>query len=160
MRKFKQVHPEDFNVKTLMAFAREGRLYVDTSKKAVSKEQVVKEVRAYVARIREFVTNNYCLSLDELWEQILNNDEFLNFMTMKNGSLVGHMNRYTVTNLVYRMQNLGVYSQDVSMLTLHLKLEKTTKRNKYYNSSGNYSLPREARAFLKELLKMSKSEQI
>jgi hypothetical protein len=50
------------------------------------------------------------------------------------------------------MQNAGVYRQDVSMLSLHLKLEGVEKKNKYYKSSGNYDLSREAKAFLKQLL--------
>ena len=67
----KQVRPEDFDVETLMAAAREGRLYVDETEKTVSKEQVKREVRAYVARIKVFVTPKFRSSIDELWEKIL-----------------------------------------------------------------------------------------
>ena len=49
---FKRVRPEDFDVELLMAAAREGRLFIEVKKNDVSKEHIIKEVRAYVQRIR------------------------------------------------------------------------------------------------------------
>ena len=49
----KQVRPEDFDAEALMAAAREGRLYVDEGINQVSREQVIADVRANVARIQE-----------------------------------------------------------------------------------------------------------
>lgn len=77
----KRVRPEDFDVETLMAAARDGRLYVDEGKKRANKEQVVKDVRAYVRRISVYVTPKFRSSVDKLWEHILSNDEFVNFLT-------------------------------------------------------------------------------
>jgi len=48
---------------------------------------------------------------------------------------------------------MGLYRSDVSMLTLHLQLEGVSKRNKYYESSGNYAIDSEARALLKQLIR-------
>ena len=71
---------------------------------------------------------------------------------MKNGVQRGHINKYSVTNIVCRLQNLGVYSLDISMLTLHLELEGIQEKNTYYKSSGNYALSREEKTVLRELL--------
>jgi hypothetical protein len=74
MSKMKQVRPEDFDVEALMAAAREGRLYVDEKRNEVSKEEVIIKVRAYIARIRIFVTFKFRSSVDELWEKLLTTD--------------------------------------------------------------------------------------
>ena len=52
-KNLKQVRPEDFDVEALMAAAREGRLYIDEGNNQVSREQVIEDVRANVARIQE-----------------------------------------------------------------------------------------------------------
>ena len=81
MKQFRQVRPEDFDVELLMAAAREGRLYVDETKREVSKEERIIEVRAYVRRIKVFVTKPYISKVDDLWEQILTSDDFVTFLT-------------------------------------------------------------------------------
>ena len=43
----------------LLAAAREGRLYVEEHEKGVSEEEIKKEVRAYVARVKAFVTKDF-----------------------------------------------------------------------------------------------------
>ena len=73
-----------------MAAAREGRLYVDESRKTIGKEDVRREVRAYVARISVFVTNDYRSSVDELWEHILSCEEFVELMTPGDNSHLAH----------------------------------------------------------------------
>ena len=66
-----------------MAAAREGRLYVDERKKTVNKEQVKRDVRAYVARISPLVTRRYRSTIDELWEEIFGNDVLMDLMMPK-----------------------------------------------------------------------------
>lgn len=92
MRKLKQVHPEDFDVELLLVAAREGRLYVDESRKMVSKEEVIVKVRAYIERIREFVTPGFRSSVDELWGNILACDEFVTFLTPSNKARMFSLN--------------------------------------------------------------------
>ena len=75
----------------------------------------------------------------------------LDFLKMQKGVQAGHMNRYAVTNLVCRMQNNGIYRNDIPMVMLHLTMEGTTKKNKYYTSSGNYDLSKTAKNLLKRL---------
>ena len=79
-KSLKQVRPEDFDVELLLAAAREGRLYVDEEKREVSKEEVMKEVRAYVARIRPLVTRHYSSLIEELWEEIFQSDVLMDVM--------------------------------------------------------------------------------
>ena len=72
-------------------------------------------------------------------------------LVMKKGRGTGHMNRYIVTNIVGRMLDAGVYRKEVAMLTLHLRLEGTEKKNGYYKGSQNYEIPRHVRNLLKTL---------
>ena len=109
------------------------------------------EILEYVSSINVYVTDAWHEDIDELWETIVNNEHLQNFLVMKRGSHAGHMNRYAVTSLVCRMQNLNVYSKDVPMLTLHLQLEGVKKKNKYYMSCGNYQLDRSDVRIINEL---------
>ena len=81
MKQFREVRPEDFDVELLMAAAREGRLYVDETRHEVSREEIIVEVRAYVRRIKAFVTKPYMSKVDDLWEQILTSEDFVTFLT-------------------------------------------------------------------------------
>ena len=109
MKTFKQVRPEDFDVELLMAAARDGRLYVDESRKTVSKEEVIDKVRAYVERIRDFVTPGFCSSVDELWENILACDEFVVFLTPSNKArMCRDFNKYHVMRIIGVLREKGV----------------------------------------------------
>ena len=138
-------------MKQLEKWCREGKLFVvletDTDSNAYGRE-----VLDYVRRINAFATENWEGKIDYLWSAIVDAPCFKDILIMKNGVQRGHINKYSVTNLVCRMQNVGVYRQDVSMLSLHLMLEGVEKKNKYYKSSGNYELNRDAKAFLRQLL--------
>ena len=143
---------EEFDVNLLRILTQEGRVYVDLPYEV--DEDVFKcEILGYVRPINAYVTDAWHEDIDELWETIVNNEQLLNFLVMKKGSHAGHMNRYAVTSLVCRMQNLNVYRKDVSMLTLHLQLEGVKKKNKYYMSCGNYQLDRSDVRIINELCK-------
>jgi len=144
--------PKDFDAELLKQLTDEGRVYIDVARDT-NKDAYKKEVLEYVASIAEFATDAWQKEVSNLWKTIVETECFRDCLTMKKGINAGHMNRYTVTNIVCRLQNMGVYNKDVSMLTLHLCLEKTDKRNKFYQSSGNYSLNRDAKILLKQLLK-------
>jgi len=111
-KSLKQVRPEDFDVKALMAAAREGRLYVDESKKIVNKEKVKNDVRAYVARIRVFVTPKFRLSIDELWEEIFSNDALMDVMMPKQKARkCREFDKYGVMRIIGVLRVKGVYEQ-------------------------------------------------
>ena len=110
MKKLKQVRPEDFEVEALLAAAREGRLYVDEKKKEVSRDIVIKEVRAYVERIRTLVTKEFSSSVDELWEQILSIDDFVEFLTPSSKARkCKEFNKYGVMRIIGVLREKGVY---------------------------------------------------
>lgn len=112
MKKLTRVRPEDFNVEALMAAAREGRLYVDERKQEVSKEQVIKEVRAYVGRIRVFVTNTYSSSIDELWEDVFRSDVLMKVLLPKpKARKCTVFDKYGVMRIVGVLREKGVYER-------------------------------------------------
>ena len=143
---------EEFDVNLLKKLTKEGRVYVDLPFE--TDEDVVKdEILEYVRTINDYASDAWLMDIGKLWETIVNNEQLQNFLVMKRGSHAGHMNRYAVTSLVCRMQNLNVYRKDVSMLTLHLQLEGIKKKNKYYMSCGNYQLDRSDVRIINELCK-------
>lgn len=110
MRKLKQVRPEDFDVEALLAAAREGRLYVDDSKKEVSRDIIINEVRAYVARISPLVARRFRSSIDELWEQILSTEEFVLLLTPScKAKKCREFNKYNVMRIIGVLREKGVY---------------------------------------------------
>ena len=136
MKKLKQVRPEDFDVEKLMAAAREGRLYVDETKHDVSKEEIIKEVRAYVGRIKVFVTKEFALSVDNLWEQILSNDEFVKFLTPSCKARKCRMfDKYGVMRIIGVLREKGVYEPYSDRKYMAL-LEQTNKDCSYRSYLG------------------------
>ena len=110
MKKFRQVRPQDFNVELLMAAAREGRLYVDETRDEVSKEEVIKEVRAYVQRIKVFVTKEFRSSIDNLWEEILSCEEFVELLTpSRKAKKCRAFNKYYVMRIIGVLREKDVY---------------------------------------------------
>ena len=142
---------KEFDAALLEELTREGRVFISCPQ-ATEQDAYKREVLDYVKTIRQFASKKWQKEVDGLWQSIVDAPCFGNSLKMKNGMQAGHMNRYCVTNLVCRLQNIGVYSQEISMLFLHLKLEGIEKKNRYYKSAGNYELDRDAKAFLRELL--------
>ena len=146
--------PKEFDAALLEKLTREGRVYIDFPKE-VERNAYVREVLDYVQPIREFATEMWQEDIDRLWLDIVSNDVFSNFLSMSYGLQAGHINRYAVTNLVCRMKNSGIYRKETKLEELHLRMEKTNRKNRYYMSSGNYNLSREARMVLKQLFSKS-----
>ncbi len=112
MKKLKHVRPEDFDVEKLLVAAREGRLYVDENDNTVNKEQIIREVRAYIERIKAFVTNKYSPSVDKLWEQILATDDFSQYlMPGTKARKCRVFNKYNVMRIIGVLREKGVYEQ-------------------------------------------------
>ena len=137
-KSLKQVRPEDFDVKALMVAAREGRLYVDESKKEVSRDIVIKEVRAYVGRIKVLVTKEFRSSIDDLWEQILSTEEFVVFLTPSSkAKKCREFNKYGVMRIICVLREKGV-SEEYNDSKYNNILEQTDKDTPYrkYLSEG------------------------
>ena len=115
LKKLKQVRPEDFDVKALLAAAREGRLYVDESKKELSRDVVIKEVRAYIGRIKVFATKKYNTSIDGLWEQILSTEDFVLFLTPScKAKKCREFNKYSVMRIIGVLREKDVYEHQAA----------------------------------------------
>ena len=133
---FKQVRPEDFDVELLLAAAREGRLYVDEAKKEVSRETIIIEVRAYVQRIKVFVTKQYRSSIDDLWEQILASDDFVTFLTPScKAKKCKVFDKYNVMRIIGVLREKDVY-EHYSDLKYNALLEQTDKYSPYRKYLG------------------------
>ena len=112
MKQFRQVRPEDFDVELLMAAAREGRLYVDETKHEVNREEIKIEVRAYVQRIKVFVTKPYMSKVDDLWEQILTSDDFVTFLTPgSKAKKCKVFDKYSVMRIIGVLREKDVYER-------------------------------------------------
>ncbi len=112
MKKLTRVRPEDFDVELLLAAAREGRLYVDERKNEVSREEIKIKVRAYVERIRVFVTPKYSSSVDELWEAIFQCDILMEVVMPKSKARkCRDFDKYGVMRIVGVLREKGVYEQ-------------------------------------------------
>lgn len=134
MRRLKQVRPEDFNVEALMAAAQEGRLYVEEIRKRVSKEDVKKEVRAYVQRIRTCVTKDFSSSIDELWEHILGYNDFIELLTPGDKSRkCREFDKYSVMRIIGVLREKGVYEyyNDSKYNSILEQTNKDTPYRKY-----------------------------
>lgn len=134
MKKLQRVRPEDFDVEMLLAAAREGRLYIDESSKQVSKEQVVVDVREYVSRIRQLATRAYCPLVDNLWEKILANNDFVDyFMPGTKARKCQLFNKYNVMRVIGVLREKGVYEYltDTKFNSLLEKTDKDTSYRKY-----------------------------
>lgn len=147
----RRLRPKDFDAALLEKLTKQGRVYIDIPQ--VKNDDVWKhEVLNYVRAISDYATEVWKERIDWLWKTIVDEAHLREVLIMKRGLQTGHMNRYVVTNIVYRMRSGGVYRSDVPMLTLHLRMEGTDKKNKYYTSCGNYTLEREMIRQLRELL--------
>ncbi len=133
-KSLKKVCPEDFDVKALMVAAREGRLYVDESKKEVNRDIIIKEVRAYVGRIKMLVTKKFSSSIDNLWEQILSTEEFVVFLTPNSKTKkCREFNKYSVMRIICVLREKGVYEafNDSEYNNILEQTDKDTPYRKY-----------------------------
>ena len=109
-KQLKQVSPEDFDVRMLMQAAREGRLYIEESARVYSRSNIINEVRAYVDRINVFVTRPYRSSIDDLWNEILSCDEFIDFLTPSSKTRKClEFNKYGVMRIIGVLREKDVY---------------------------------------------------
>ena len=148
----KRVRPEDFDVKVLLAAAREGRLYVDEIKKEVSRDIVIKEVRAYIGRIKVLVTKEFRLSIDDLWEQILSTEEFVVLLTPSSkAKKCRNFNKYGVMRIIGILREKGVY-QYYNDSKYNALLEQTDKDTPYRKYLGMGLEQRHLRVKLRQIV--------
>ena len=158
-KSFKRLSPQEFDADLLQELTNEGCVYIQVSQ-CVDKDMYKHEVLNYVESIHDFAAEEWRDEIDSVWREIVDAACMSEFLILKKGSESGHMNRYAVTHLVCRLQHAGVYRKDVTMLSLHLRLEHTNQKNKYYKGCREYKLCREGRNLLKSLFMKVKNDLI
>ena len=156
---FVRVCPEDFDVAALIALAREGKLFVKRSITTEPSAEMMmrrcrKEALTYVAAIDDYAAVHVRPHINKVWEQIIMDKAFVQDLIMKKGRLRGRLNRYFVTSLVANLQARGIYipAEEVSLLKLHLAMEKTTEKNSIYKNRARYPLKATQRKRLSMLI--------
>ena len=97
-------------MRMLMQAAREGRLYFEESARVYSRSNIINEVRAYVDKINVFVTRPYRSSIDDLWNEILSCDEFIDFLTPSSKTRKClEFNKYGVMRIIGVLREKDVY---------------------------------------------------
>ena len=108
--KLVQVPVEGITAEEVLALWHTGQLFVKRPIKNVPLEKIKENVRAYVDRLRPYVTTEFSDSIDELWDEILD-DELYELLivpdarTRKERSL----NKNGVMRLVGVLRSLQVY---------------------------------------------------
>ena len=153
-KSFKRLLPQEFDAELLQELTNEGCVYIQAPQR-VAKDAYKHEVLNYVRVINDYAAQEWKDEIDSVWREIVDAACMSEFLILKKGSESGHMNRYAVTHLVCRLQHAGVYRKDVTMLSLHLRLEHTNQKNKYYKGCREYKLCKEGRNLIKSFFMKS-----
>ncbi len=154
----KQVRPEDFDVEMLWQLVCEGRLYIQPKVKQKSeqtnREEGIQAILQYVSHIDACASEKYQPTIRQLWEQILRSSELGDlFFLNRYKSNRGLPNWYRVNVVMVFLQENKVYRNDnYTAVQLHMMMEQTDKRSKYYTGMGRYRLERKERSILKKML--------
>ena len=153
VKNFKQIPVRGTTSEEVLALWREGRLYVEVNN-LVAPETLLamcqREALMYVNAIHEFVSPEYLPYIKDVWQAVISDEAFIDYLVLRKGRMKGHLNRYVVTNIVEFMRTLDFYHSD-SLLVLHKRMEGVDKKTGIYKSAGMYCLSREQRKKLREL---------
>lgn len=138
-KKLKKVLPQDLaqNMNALMLAAKEGRLYVDTERKEVSRTQVINDVRTYVSQIKWLATREWQSAIDDVWEELFSTEEFVGMlMPGKKTRKFRKFNKYGVMRIVGVLRSHNVYDECINDSRLCFELEHTEGDNAYRSYIG------------------------
>lgn len=154
----KQVRPEEFDVQILWQLVCEGRLYIREKTIEKSEETIREEgihsILQYVSHIDECTSEKYQSTIHQLWEQILHSPELEDlFFLNRYKNTRGQPNWYRVNVVMVFLLEQNVYCRDTyTAMELHMKMEQTDKRTKFYTGMGRYLLENKERSILKKML--------
>lgn len=157
-KRFKQIDPNEFDVQELLLLAKEGRLYIKqiTEEKSETniREEGIRSILQYVSRIDECASEKYRSNIRKLWERILRSPELEDlFFLNRYKSNRGMPNWYRVNVVMAFLLEQNVYCKDIyAVMELHMKMEQTDKRTKFYTGMGRYLLENKERSILKKML--------
>lgn len=147
-----------FDIHSLKQAFQDGRLYIRP--KAVEKsEETIREegihsILQYVSHIDECTSEKYQSTIHQLWEQILHSPELEDlFFLNRYKNTRGQPNWYRVNVVMVFLLEQNVYCRDTyTAMELHMKMEQTDKRTKFYTGMGRYLLENKERSILKKML--------
>ena len=147
-----------FDIHTLKEAFLEGRLYIKqtTEEKTETniREEGIHSILQYVSHIDECTSEKYQSTIHELWEQILHSSELEDlFFLNRYKNTRGQPNWYRVNVVMVFLLEQNVYCRDTyTAMELHMKMEQTDKRTKFYTGMGRYLLENKERSILKKML--------
>lgn len=144
-QKLQQVRIEDFNIAALRRAAREGRLYIAPAVECET--NVEQEVLRYVNRIAEYAAPPYRECIGEVWRRIVSDPDLAPLLESRKEAF----NKYAVTAICVCLYENGIY-EFTSATAMHLQLECSATRNKYYKNCSYYAPGREAIRILHSIL--------
>ena len=154
----KQVRPDEFDVQILWQLVCEGRLYIREKTIEKSEETIREEgihsILQYVSHIDECTSEKYLSNIRQLWVQILHSPELEDlFFLNRYKNTRGQPNWYRVNVVMVFLLEQNVYCRDTyTAMELHMKMEQTDKRTKFYTGMGRYLLENKERSILKKML--------
>ena len=147
-----------FDIHTLKEAFLEGRLYIKqtTEEKTETniREEGIHSILQYVSHIDECTSEKYQSTIPQLWEQILHSSELEDlFFLNRYKNTRGQPNWYRVNVVMVFLLEQNVYCRDTyTAMELHMKMEQTDKRTKFYTGMGRYLLENKERSILKKML--------
>lgn len=146
-----------FDIQTLKQAFLEGRLYIkqttEEKTERTIREEGIQAILQYVSHIDACASEKYQPTIRQLWERILRSPELENsFFLSRYKSSRGLPNWYRVNVVMVFLLEQNVYCKDCyTAVQLHLKMEQTNKRTKYYTGMDRYLLDGKERSFLKKM---------
>ena len=147
-----------FDIHTLKEAFLEGRLYIKqtTEEKTETniREEGIHSILQYVSHIDECTSEKYLSNIRQLWEQILHSPELEDlFFLNRYKNTRGQPNWYRVNVVMVFLLEQNVYCKNTyTAMELHMKMEQTDKRTKFYTGMGRYLLENKERSILKKML--------
>ncbi len=130
---------------------QEGRLYIK-EENDINKDKVRELILAYVSQISLFATHDYRTHIDNIWERILDREEFAAFMApTPKARKFKAFNKYNVMRIIGVLREAGVYEPHNDRVYI-ARLEHTDKDNSYRCYIGKGI---EQRPLLMELIKLT-----
>ena len=147
-----------FDIHTLKEAFLEGRLYIKQTTEEKTKtnirEEGIHSILQYVSHIDECTSEKYLSNIRQLWEQILHSPELEDlFFLNRYKNTRGQPNWYRVNVVMAFLLEQNVYCKNTyTAMELHMKMEQTDKRTKFYTGMGRYLLENKERSILKKML--------
>ena len=147
-----------FDIHALKQAFQEGRLYIlpkaEEKTETTIREEGIRSILQYVSHIDECVSEKYLSNIHQLWEQILHSSELEDlFFLNRYKNTRGQPNWYRVNVVMVFLLEQNVYCRDTyTAMELHMKMEQTDKRTKFYTGMGRYLLENKERSILKKML--------